>query len=240
MPEGIMQLGLGFWGSLTVALGSGRPQNEAKSGGKSSDVIYRDPAGLRNFVRSMTGLSMGANVAIARKFPWDKYKSFVDVGTAQGGLPVQIALAHQHVSGYGFDMPVVGPIFEEYVDSFGLAHRLRFNPGDFFSDPLPKADVLLMGHILHNWNLEEKRMLIAKAYEALSPGGALIVYDSVIDDSRSQNTFGLLMSLNMLVETRGGFDYTGADCQSWLRDGGFRETYVDHLAGPDSMVVGIK
>jgi hypothetical protein len=134
----------------------------------------------------------------------------------------------------------VGPIFEEYVDSHGLGDRLRFYPGDFFEDPLPRADVLVMGRILHDWNLEEKKMLLGKAYEALPEGGALIVYEALIDDERRENAFGLLMSLNMLIETPAGFDYTGADCCSWMRDVGFRETYVEHLVGPDSMVVGIK
>ena len=97
-----------------------------------------------------------------------------------------------------------------------------------------------MGHILHDWNLEEKRVLIGKAYEALPEGGALIIWESLIDDDRSQNAFGLLMSLNMLIETPGGFDYTGADCCSWLREAGFREASVEHLVGPDSMAIGIK
>jgi hypothetical protein len=230
----------GFWGSLTEALRTGRPQNEAKTGGNAFDAIYSDPVRLEGFVRSMTGISMAANVAIAQKFPWANYQSFIDVGTAQGGLAVQIALAQDHLSGGGFDLPVVAPIFEKYVASFGLAQRLSFYPGDFFKDQMPETDVLLMGHILHDWSMDEKRMLIAEAYDALKPEGALIVYDAIIDDDRSQNAFGLLMSLNMLIETQAGFDYTGAECQSWLRDAGFHDTYVEHLVGPDSMVVGIK
>jgi len=97
-----------------------------------------------------------------------------------------------------------------------------------------------MGHILHDWDLAEKRMLVAKAYEALPEGGALIAYDAVIDDDRKENAFGLLMSLNMLIETPGGFDYTGADCRRWFEEAGFRKTRVEHLVGPDSMVIGIK
>jgi hypothetical protein len=230
-----------FWGSLTEALRTGQPQNEAKGGGEDPfTAVYADPGRLEGFLGAMTGISLGAAMAIANKFPWDRYETFVDVGAAQGGLPVQVALAHGHLSGGGFDLPPVGPIFEEYVDSHGLGDRLRFYPGDFFEDPLPRADVLVMGRILHDWNLEEKKMLLGKAYEALPEGGALIVYEALIDDERRENAFGLLMSLNMLIETPAGFDYTGADCCSWMRDVGFRETYVEHLVGPDSMVVGIK
>jgi hypothetical protein len=134
----------------------------------------------------------------------------------------------------------VGPIFEEYVAANKLDDRLRFMPGNFFDDPLPSAEVITMGHILHDWNLDEKRTLLDKAYQTLPESGVLIVFEALIDDERKENVFGLLMSLNMLIETPGGFDYTGADCSGWMRDAGFRETRVEHLVGPDSMVVGIK
>jgi hypothetical protein len=230
-----------FWGSLTEALRTGEPQNEIKTGeGNLFENLYSDPARLRQFLSAMTGLTMGASIGIARKFPWERYKTFIDIGGAQGGLPVQVALAHPHLTGGSFDLPVVEPVYTEYVASFGLSDRLKFYPGDFFKEPLPGADVLVMGHILHDWDLGEKRHLIRKVYEALPEGGAFIVCEALIDDDRSQNAFGLLMSLNMLIETPGGFDYTGADCSGWMREAGFRETYVEHLIGPDSMVVAIK
>ena len=231
----------GFWASLTEALRTGQPQNEAKSGGGDLfAALYSDPVRLRLFLQAMTGVSLGAARAMAQKFPWQNYQTFIDVGAAQGGLPVQVALANAHLTGGGFDLPVVGPIFQEYVASFGLSDRLHFQAGDFFTDPLPGADVLVMGHILHDWDLDEKRNLLRKAHAALERGGALIVYEAIIDDERRRNAFGLLMSLNMLIETRGGFDYTGADCAGWMREVGFRETSVVHLVGNDSMVVGIK
>ena len=230
----------GFWGNLTTGLKSGEPQNEVKQGEDFFAKIYAKPARLKQFLCAMTGLSMGVAKALALQFPWANYKSFVDAGGAQGCVPVQIALAHSHLIGGNFDLPVVGPIFEEYVQSFGLGQRLSFYPGDFFKDSLPSADVIIMGHILQNWGLEEKRQLIAKAYAALPKGGALIVWEAIIDDQRQQNTFSLLMSLNMLIETQTGFDFTGADCSAWMRDAGFKETRVEPLCGPDSMVVGIK
>jgi hypothetical protein len=229
-----------FWGSLTEALQTGRPQNEAKSGGNFFEALYADPQRLEDFLSAMTGLSLGAARAMAEKFPWSDYKTFIDIGGAQGGLPVQIATAHKHLTGGSFDIPACGPVFEKYVAQHGLSDRLRFYAGDFFNDPLPSADVLVMGHILHDWNMEEKRMLLRKAYDALPAGGALIVFEALIDDDRRENTFGLLMSLNMLIETPGGFDYTGADGSRWMREAGFRETRVEHLVGPDSMVIGIK
>jgi hypothetical protein len=230
-----------FWGSLTEGLRTGQPQNEVKSGGPGLfETLYSDPARLKLFLAAMTGLSHGANLAIARAFPWKDYHTYVDVGTAQGDLAVQIALANPHLRGLGFDLPVVQPIFEEYVAASGLSDRVAFARGNFFDDEFPKADVVLMGHILHDWDLPQKRMLIGKAFDAIPAGGALVVYESIIDDDRSKNAFGLMMSLNMLIETPGGFDYTGADCEGWMKDAGFSKTRVEPLMGPDSMVIGLK
>ncbi len=229
-----------FWGSLTEGLRTGQPQNETKEGGNFFNTLYGDQAGLKEFLQSMTGISMGANMAIAQKFPWKDYHSFVDIGSAQGGLVVQVGNAHAHITGGGFDLPATGPIFEEYVASFGLGDRFRFIPGDFFNDPLPHADVLSMGHILHDWDLDQKKLLLTKAYDALPDGGACLVFEALIDDERRKNAFGLLMSLNMLIELPGGFDYTGADCRGWMQEAGFRDMRVQHLAGPESMVIGIK
>jgi hypothetical protein len=229
-----------FWGWLTDALQTGEPQNEGRTGGDFFAEIYADPDRLRQFLHAMTGISMGASVAIAESFPFQRYETVLDLGCAEGGLLVQLALAHPHLSGTGFDLPAAAEAFADHVGSFGLSERLRFQGGDFFRDPLPQADVITLGHILHDWNLDEKRRLLASAYDALPAGGAVVVYDSIIDDDRRQNAFGLLMSLNMLIETPGGFDYTGADCCGWLAGAGFREARVQHLVGPDSMVVGIK
>ncbi len=229
-----------FWGSLTTALRTGLPQNETKDGSNPFVALYADPARLKEFLSAMTGVSHGANRAIAHRFPWKDYRSAVDIGTAQGDLITQVALANSHLSGIGFDLPEVAPVFEDYVEKNGLSGRVKFSPGSFFDHPLPKADVVMMGHILHDWDVETKRMLIRKAWEALPEGGAFIAYDAIIDDDRSANAFGLMMSLNMLIETPGGFDYTGADCAGWMKEAGFRETRVEALVGPDSMAIGIK
>jgi hypothetical protein len=232
----------GFWNHLTEALRTGKQQNEAKeeSGASPFQALYADPARLKEFLAAMSGISHGANMAIAKKVPWAKYKTYADVGTAQGDLAVQIALANPHLKGIGFDLAEVGPVFEDYVKANKLSDRVCFQPGDFFSQELPNVDVITMGHILHDWGLDNKRMLVGKAYKALNTGGSLVVYDCLIDDDRSKNAFGLMMSLNMLIETAEGFDYTGAECVGWMKEAGFREARVEHLAGPDSMVVGVK
>ena len=229
-----------FWGGLTEALRTGKPQNEAKTGEDFFGTLYADPKRLEGFLKAMTGLSIGAARIIAKKFPWRKYRSFIDVGCAQGGVAVEIALAHKHLAGAGMDLPVVQPVFEAYARAKRVAGRLAFHPGNFFTDSFPKMDVIIMGHILHDWTLDEKMMLLHKAYDALPPGGAIIVHEALIDDARRRNAFGLLMSLNMLIETQGGFDFTGADCKRWMKEAGFKRTTIEALSGPDSMVVGIK
>lgn len=230
----------GFWGSLTEALRTGEPQNEVKGGEDPFGELYADPDRLAQILAAMSGGSAGAAIAIANTFPWERYQSFCDLGAAQGMVPAQLALRHPHLSGTGFDLPAVGPIFEKFIAGYGLSERVAFRGGDFFTDPLPPADVYVMGHILHDWGLDAKRSLLRKAYDALPEGGALIVHEAIIDDERRSNAFGLMMSLTMLIETPDGFDYTGADCRGWMAEAGFRESYVQHLVGPDSMVVGLK
>jgi hypothetical protein len=230
----------GFWGSLTEALRTGELQNEGRLGGDFFAEMYAKPEVLRSFLSAMSGISAGPAQAIAAKFNWKDYRTFMDLGTAQGMLPVTLLNAHPHLNGIGFDLPQVQPVFEEFVGKQGLSEKVRFRAGSFFEDALPSVDVIVMGHILHDWDLAQKKLLLAKTFAALPKGGAVIVYDAIIDDDRRENAFGLLMSLNMLIETPGGFDYTGADCQTWMQEAGFSITRVEPLVGAESMVIGLK
>jgi len=230
----------GFWDSLTEGLRSREPQNEAKSGGDLFQAIYSDPARLEMFLRGMTGVTTPVADALSRAFPWGDVQRVVDVGTAQGCVPVRLASAHPHLRADGFDLPAVAPVFSRHVAAQNPSERVRFIAGDCFQDALPAADVLVMGMILHDWDLPAKRMLREKAHAALPKGGSLIVCEMLIDDARRTHLPGLLMSLNMLIETRGGFDFTGADCAGWMRDAGFSATRVVPLASACSAVIGNK
>ena len=226
------------WAFLTPALKSGKSQSD-----KATDYfpsLYSDPTSLKKFVSAMTGGSRLAAQSIAATFAWRNVRTLADIGTAEGCLPVEIARAHPHLEGVGFDLPQVQPVFDHYVCQHQLQHRLKFSPGNFLSDPLPPADVLVMGRILHNWDLPTKRMLLRKAYEALPMGGALLVYERLIDDDRRANAAGLLASLHMLIMTEGGFDFTAADCIGWMREAGFRDIDVHPLEGGKSMIAGRK
>jgi hypothetical protein len=229
----------GLWGSLTQALRSGTPQTNIAATRHFSG-LYADPERLRAFVKSMTAGSLLAAEAIARQFRWQNYRTVMDVGTAEGCLPVAVARAHPHLRGGGFDLPPVEALFEAYVAEHGLANRLRFFAGDFFETGLPPADVLVLGRVLHNWDLETKRMLLRKTYDALPNGGALLVYEPFIPEDRRSNAASLLSSLNMLLWTAGGFDFTATDCMAWMREAGFRDLRIQPLVGDQAMVVGEK
>jgi hypothetical protein len=226
------------WSALTQALRTGAPQSVLGNG--SYPALYDDAATRDIFLNGMSAGSLLAAKALAKKFPWRDFRTVIDVGTAQGCVPVEIARAHPHLTGGGFDLPPIEASFASYVDQCGLSHRLRFYPGDFFAGPLPSAEVLVMGRILHNWDIPTRKLLIKKAYRALPAGGALIVYDPLIADARRGDAHGLLSSLNMLIETKGGSEYTAAECIAWLRNAGFAETRIEPLDKLHTAVAGFK
>ncbi|MFI0740471.1 methyltransferase [Streptomyces sp. NPDC021100] len=230
----------GFWGSLADGLRTGEPQNEIKDGGELFGTLYKDPERLACFQQAMTGLTMRSADALAEAVDWSAHRTVADIGCAEGAMLSHLLHRHPHLRGTGLDLEAVRGNFERHRERCGPADRLSFTAGDFFADPLPRADVLLFGHILHDWDLAAKRTLLRKAYEALPEGGLVVIHESFIDDDRRENLAGLLGSLNMLIETPGGFDCTAADCRGWLAEAGFRETWTRHLAGAETMVAGRK
>jgi predicted O-methyltransferase YrrM len=230
-----------FWGDLTEGLRTGMPQNEVKHTGTTMfDELYQDEAALEQFMGAMTGLSAGPFNALAEKFDFARYGSLCDVGGATGQLSSIVANRHPHMKCASFDLPPIEPIAKRTIKAAGVSDRVATVGGDFFNDPLPKADVITMGMILHDWNLERKKQLIKAAYDALPEGGAYIVIENIIDDARRENAFGLLMSLNMLIEFGDAFDFTGADFASWCKEAGFKEVEVLPLVGQTSAGIAYK
>jgi hypothetical protein len=230
-----------FWNDLPTALRSGRPQNEVKHGGKGIfEELYSDLPKLEEFMGAMTGISRPNFEAFAEKFDFSKYRTLCDVGGATGLLSIEVAKRHSHLNCVSFDLPPVQPIARKHIAEAGLEQRVTTATGDFFKDPLPKADIITMGMILHDWNLEKKMHLIRSAYDSLPPGGALVAIEALIDDARRENVQGLLMSLNMLIEFGDAFDYSGADFRAWCGEAGFKRFEVIHLAGPSSAAVAYK
>ncbi len=230
----------GFWGELTEGLKTGRPQNEIQTGGDLFAELYADENRLEEFLHAMAGAQMGNFIAFAEKFDFGRYNTFCDIGGAGGALAVQVALRNPHLRCETFDLPAVKPLAERFVGAMGVSDRVDVTAGDFFEGPLPSADVVTMGNVLHDWDESQKQTLISKAYDAVRPGGAFVAIEMVIDDERRTNTMGMLMSLNMLIETEGGFDYTGAQFDTWARAAGFSRTEIVPLTGPTSAAIAYK
>jgi hypothetical protein len=241
MPEMFNSRLFGFWNSLGEALRTGQPQNEIKLTGKPMFAeLYADEARLGEFLRAMTGLQAGNFSLLAERFDFERYRTVTDVGGALALLSRLVAARHPHLRFQTFDLPPVRVHAQKAIDCAGLGDRIQVVSGDFFVDPLPRADVVTMGNVLHDWNLEQKQQLVRKAYEALPDDGAFIAIENVIDDARRENTFGLLMSLNMLIEFGDAFDYTFADFRTWCGQAGFRRFDLVPLAGPSAAAVAYK
>jgi hypothetical protein len=230
-----------YWQDLPEALRTGQPQNEVKYGEKGIfEALYKDPVKLEIFLNAMTGLSRLNFEAFATRFDFSKFKTLCDIGGATGLLCLEVAKKHPQLKCVTWDLPVVEPIARKRIAAAGLSERVSTASGDFFKDPLPRADLITMGMILHDWNLEKKLHLIRAAYDALPPGGALVAIENIIDDARRENAFGLLMSLNMLMEFGEAFDFSGADFREWCSQVGFKRFEILHLAGPCSAAVAYK
>jgi hypothetical protein len=229
-----------FWGNLEEGLITGLPQNEAKRSEDFFGLIYQDPQMLRGFINAMTGIQIGNFATFAQKFDFSKYKTLVDIGGSAGLLSLMVAKHNPHMTCTTFDLPPVEPIANENIQQSGLADRVKTRSGDFFADTFPKADIITMGNILHDWNEEKKLILMKKAYDALPEGGAFVAIESVIDEERKENVFGMMMSLNMLIETGTGFDYTTVDFDRWAKAVGFKSTTFIPLAGPSTAAIAYK
>ena len=230
-----------FWNYLEEGLKTGTPQNEIRTGRVNLfEEIYTDKNKTREFVNAMSGAQAGNFRTFAMRFDFSGYKTLCDIGGAGAQLSAQVMMNNPHMKCISFDLPPVSPIALENMSRMGLADKVDIRTGDFFTDPFPRADVITMGNILHDWGTSDKKKLIRKAYDALPDGGAFVVIENIIDDERRENAMGLLMSLNMLIETAEGYDYTGADFNKWVRDAGFNNSYVMPLTGPASAAIAIK
>lgn len=230
-----------FWHFLEEGLKTGLPQNESKVGDKSLfDEIYADQEKIREFLAAMGGAQIGNFTVFANTFDFSNSKTLCDIGGAGAYLSVQVAMNHDHMHCISFDLPPVEPVATDNIKSLGLSESVSIQSGDFFKDEFPKADIITMGNILHDWGSDDKKLLMKKAYDSLPPGGSLVVIENIIDNNRDTNAFGLLMSLNMLIETPDGFDFTAKDFHDWAMEIGYTDTSIIPLTGPSSAVVAIK
>ncbi len=228
------------WSNLTEALQTGLQQNESKGGGDVFAALYADPVRLEQFLAAMAAVQQANFLALADLFDFARYRTVCDVGGASAALSIAIARRHPNIACISYDLPQVTPYAQRRIEAAGLTGRIEARSGNFREDDLPRADVILMGNVLHDWGTATKQMLIAKSHAATAEGGAFIAIETIIDDARRENVLGLLMSLNMLIETPDGYDYTFAQFDGWCRATGFRSTTKIPLAGAASAAVAWK
>ena len=231
-----------FWGELEEGLITGLPQNE--TGGNIVDEgfnkLYESPERLQEFIDAMSGIQTGNFMMLAKKFDFSKYQTMADIGGADGWLSIQLCLNYPSLQCTSFDLPKVEPLAKKKIVQFNLSDRIKVVSGDFFKDELPSADIITMGNIIHGMDEDDKQKMITKVFNTLPSGGILICIENIIDDNRNQNLFGLLMSLNMLIENGDAFDYTPSDFKKWTKQAGFARTEFISLAGPASAAIAYK
>lgn len=219
------------WGRLSEALRTGAPQS-----GSDFETVIQNPKILAQFINSMDALTRTLGPQLLEAWDgWTGYGSVLDVGGCRGGLAAQIVKGHPHLAGAVFDLPQMEPFFNELVADAGLTEKMTFHGGSFFTDPLPSADIVVMGHVLHDWDRDQREALVLKAYDSVNPGGVLLVYDRMLDrtSSRIEN---LVISLDMLLVTDGGSEYTVGELRSHAEKAGFTKV-TDRLLGDDDTLV---
>ncbi len=243
---GILEMGNNrlykFWGNLEEALLTGKPQNEAKEGENMDflNTVYQTEEKMQEFVDAMSGIQMGNFMALCKKFDFSKYKTLADVGGADGWLSIQVCKHYPNIQCITYDLPPVESLAKKKIAQFNLSDRIRTMSGDFLKDDMPTADVITMGNIIHGMNEDEKEKLIKKVFDSLTENGVFITIENIIDNDRKENVFGLLMSLNMLIENGDAFDYTPSDLERWTKKAGFKRIEIIPLAGPTSAGVAYK
>lgn len=224
------------WGRLVDALRTGEPQTAAVG---HLDRMLADPEQHEQYMRMMDSVNGLVAPLLASAYDFSVHRTLVDVGGCRGNLAARLVQAHPHLRAHVFDLPAMGEPLARHTGAMSLPNPIEFHGGDFFADPLPEGDVLIIGHVLHNWSPEQRATLVRKAFQAVRPGGALLVYDAMLDDEPT-DLARILVSLNMLLVTEGGSEYLTSECEQWMREAGFVEVCQRPLGTTDTLVIGRK
>ncbi|MFI9724225.1 methyltransferase [Streptomyces sp. NPDC052396] len=229
-----------MWGKLTEALKDGEPKAGRTLGPDPFKKLYENPEMAKKFLAHMDSAHAMVGPQLAGLLDWSQYTSFVDVGGARGNLAAQIVREHAHLTGGVFELPAVEPVFDEHMENLGTKDRVRFHGGDFFADPMPETDVLIFGHVLHDWPADQAQELVERAFPVIRPGGALVIYDQMLDPAKP-DLHSLLGSLNVALTT-GGTEYTVDEYRTWVEKAGFRVAGFHNIVtiGNDVVLVAVK
>ncbi|GAA2273914.1 methyltransferase [Kitasatospora cystarginea] len=226
------------WQNLAQALASGEPQ-AAGAGQEAFRAMLDDPRQRDQYLQMMDSANGLIAGHLADAFEWNSHQHVADIGGCRGNLVAQLAIRHPHLRATVFDLPELASSCADHAAELGVTERVRFHAGDFFTDLLPRADVLILGHVLHNWSVEQREFLVRKAYEAVNPGGALLIYDAMLSDEPT-DLARILISLNMLLVTEEGSEYTVGEGSQWLAAAGCADIRAQPLGHSDTLLVGRK
>jgi SAM-dependent methyltransferase len=222
------------WGQLVTGLRTGEVEVQRRGGFLRKS--HQD-ARSRRFIAVMDRLVTRIGEELLAQVDWDGVTDFIDLGGARGQLAAVVKQAQPHVRASSYDVPDAEAFFDEHMADLGLTGEVGFVGGDLLADPIPAADVFVYGQVLHGWDDPEREVLVKRAYEALRPGGVLMVYDRMIDDDRLDER-RLLYSLYMRLVSPAGSEYRSADCQEWLCKAGFRDVTAKQLLNTHTVVIG--
>ncbi|HEY8374613.1 MAG TPA: methyltransferase [Pseudonocardiaceae bacterium] len=228
------------WGRLAEALRTGEPQAATYSGTNMFDQLYGDENKRNDFVSMAEDASRPLIPALVEAFDWSAHKSVLELGGCRGNVLAQVVRAHPHLDGTVLDLPQLEPAFDEHMVTLGMTGRVRFHAADFFADPLPEADVVMIGHCMVDWTDEQRRTLIGRAFHAVRPGGAFLIWDPIIVEGQDSYLRNLIRSLNLQLMTPHGVNYRLEQCVEWLLGAGFAEVTHRPLGHDVTLVVARK
>jgi len=196
--------------------------SEAVVTGTGAPVEIRNEAERRDFINGMNNIAKESARQVAAAIDLSPYRHVLDAGGGPGAYTIAFLQAHPQMCATIFDLPEVIPMARERVIHAGLQDRVRFLPGDLTVDAFGSGyDLVLVSNIIHSFSAEANRKLVRKCYEALEPGGLLIIKDFLVNNDRSGPPFSLIFALQMLVRTGVGDTYTIDEVKEWTDTAGF-------------------
>ena len=234
-----------MWQFLFDAMKDGTPRYEqalGTSGAETWEALFGDPERLRLFCRFMNAYSIPIGRQIAEHFPFNDITTVLDVAGGAGGLSAQIALRHPQVNGIVMDLPPVCQIARDYIESVGLSNRFTVVPGDLFDGGYPAgADAIVLSWILHDWSDDKCRIILRNCFDALAPGGILLISEIALPEQGEPRRFGNIMNMHMLIACDpGAKERTESEYRLLLGAAGFDHVEVTRLSGPRDLIAARK
>lgn len=165
-------------------------------------------------------------------------KRLLDVGGGSGAYAIAFARENPALQAVVFDLATVVPIAAQHIAEAGLGDRVGTRVGDLRKEALGSGhDLVLLSAICHMLDADENRDLLRRAFQALIPGGRLVIQDHVMTADKTSPRAGALFAVNMLVGTAGGATYSEDEYTRWLRLAGFTSVRRLSLPGPNDLLV---